>query len=285
MGSGNFPREGIDEWLRRQFYGSDEHPDGRCNRLVLSHIAVTGKAGDVHTMPFKKCPAEGEISDIVHEIETHALNEVETMGGVQKFIVRSYFSKSEKPVSRFPFRMSATDAGNEDETVDSEPPSAKGMLSQLMRHNEALARMLTMGTTQIIVTLQKQNANLAAQLEMNMSKELEFVRTTEELLSQKHVRELEAIQAQNKEKRMQELYDKGMLLLPAVANRIAGKQVMNQTVSPSEVMLNELVSTLKPEQFEKLLAVLAPEQRIVLLELYQNMKKAEEHRNGKTSIE
>ena len=114
-------------------------------------------------------------------------------------------------------------------------------------------------------TISRQNEHI----EKLLADRRETFEITEDLKSQKHERELMSLETENREKRYADMFEKASLLLPAVVNRVSGKKLLPETVSPMQDMLKGLAESLTPEQLTKIMPTLKPEQQIALLEFIE----------------
>lgn len=271
-------KEKLKDWLSRQFYKMDEAL-GPCCKLVCRHLSADGrtKTGDVfqimvpHNEQVVKVD-EDELLIMANQIESSVLEDAEGIGGVQRYQILAYHTQASRPVTRFTFRMSAADL-DEYEDEFSEPASTKGQHAQIMRHNEALMRIAVMGANQALGLQNRTIARQADLIEKMMSQRMEEFELIEELRSNQHERELMTKAEEAKQERYNQLFEKGKVLLPVVANRIAGRKVLPEDTDPMVETLKSLVETLDPGQVSDILPRLRPEQQIALLEFieaYQN---------------
>ena len=255
-------------WMEKQLWNTRE--EGPVVKLVVRHLDAGGRAGKIEVwsqeIPHEADSVtidEGELPDIVQEIQMAAFDDAEGMAaGLQRYQVLSYVKHKPHAHSRFTFTMSG---GNDDvdDTGVSEPATTKGHLAQLMRHTEALMRTTVMST----------NQNMAM-LTRTVASQNDHIELVEDLKSQQHDRNLKTIQMENQEKRYAEMFDKATLLLPAVVNRVAGKKLLPENVSPMQDMLKNLAESLTEEQLAKILPTLKPEQQIALLEFMETSQGA-----------
>ncbi|KKM97063.1 hypothetical protein LCGC14_1171940, partial [marine sediment metagenome] len=242
-------KEKLTDWLGRQFYKTDDQL-GVCCKLVCKHVGSS--KGDVFQIMVPNNEKvvkvdDDELAIMANQIEGQVLEDAEGLGGVCKYQLLAYFSKASRPVSRLTFRVTGSEF-DEDEDGFSEGPNQKGHMGQMMRHNEALTRIAVMGSNQ---ALGLQNRTIARQQELienMMDKHLQNIELTETLLSNQHVRDLETKAAAAKEERYEQLYQKGKVLIPVIANRIAGRKVLPEESDPMVETLKAFAESLSPGQ-------------------------------------
>ncbi len=265
-------RKKLENWMRRQFFADTEHDDGRVSKLVLRHAA--GKGGDVQTFPLKKVPDETKLESLLNDIEQAAQDDAEGLGGLQKYVLIAIRQGTGAAGGRFSFNMQGSDDSDED-AFNSEPASLKGIASQQMRHNEIIMRTSVMATNQVITTLQRTISRQADLIEKMEADRAGTFQLMEELQSQKHERDIQTANHLHKQEVQKELLGKVTLLLPSVINKLTGKKVMKEGASPEAMAIKEFMASLKPQQMEALSSILAPEQLISIMNMYESVREVE----------
>jgi len=276
-------RKKLEQWLRRQLYARDN-----CSKFAMRHISSEGKAGnEVWSIDVpKKGLSEEKMETLLGEINQCAYDDACGIGGLQRYVVQSFHSGSEKPSQRYVFRVEGESP--EDDGMDSEPATQKGLIAQQMRHNEALARTITMMVTQLGPSFNRTIGQLTEHNEKLMDKHMENIVATEELLSLKHTRDLEMKQLESKDKRANDVWEKAQILVPFVANRLLGKKVLPESIEPQMAMLKALLSSFSQEQVQNLMMGMSVEQRMAFLEFYETFRAEHEEKmksNGNTTKE
>jgi hypothetical protein len=231
--------------------------------LVLRHVSINDRQVDVATFAPQKLAEGGEqeasLGELVKRICDAIDNDVDGLGGVQRYLLIAVLDQ--RPVGRLPLRCAASgaDSGSID-AIESEPATPKGLLAQLMRHNEAQTRMFALSVGQVISTMQRTIARLQESAEIGEERRLEAVALTEDLLSQKHKRDLMTEKAALDYTFKAEGFKKLLEIGTAVAGRILTGGKMGG-------LLERLFSSLTPDQFETLGKVLSPEQVAIVNEL------------------
>lgn len=216
-----------------------------------------------------------EPSSIASLVLTDAHQAAEALRGVQTFSVALVEENKVEPVSEHMMRVG--DAMGPGASYDSESPSLEGVCKQLMRHTEALMRSHTLGAQQTHNALSEENNRLRARLDALEGRHFETVALQEELLSQRHVRELESMRAVAGEKRKEAAIRSVTTLLPAivptVANRLlgggSGPAASADEGPKTDPIISALASSITEEQGKALARVLRPEQLAALGMLFQ----------------
>ena len=264
----------VKRWLEKHLWATRE--EGPVVKVVVKHLDANGRAGkeeiwscnmphegDSVTLP------EEEVTDLINDMHTSCYDDAEGMAaGLQRYKILCYVKHKANAHSRFTFSL-AGDNQDVDDTGVSEPSTQKGLLGQLMRHNEAIMRTAIMSTNQNMAMMQRTIGRQNEHIEKLLEDRRETFEVTEDLKSQRHDRELASMQAENQEKRYAEMFDKASLLLPAVVNRVAGKKLLPEHVSPMTDMLKNFAESLTPEQLSNIMPTLKPEQQIALVEFIE----------------
>ena len=115
-------------------------------------------------------PTDCDVQSLSIDIEQEAVRDACGIGRLQRYVLYAYRTESKKEASsRLTFNV---DGQAESEENESEPPTAKGQLAQLMRHNEALAKMVV---GQSVQTTESQ-ARMTARLMESFSQQMEAAR-------------------------------------------------------------------------------------------------------------
>lgn len=268
-------RPKFERWLRQQVLIEDEDK-GRCKKIVVRHVVSNKMGSELITVPVpKKEIDQAWFDETIATVENGISDDAEGLGGVQTYVILPYHANTAtKPSSRFTIRE-ATASVDDPEEMDSEPPTAKGMLAQSMRHTEAAIRMSMMSMGQIVTTLRHTNAKQAELIEKLVAEKMANLEMMEDLKSQKLEREILTRREESKEKMKVEIMDKVSTLVPVLVNRIAGKSLLPGKTTPMEGMIKGLVESIEPGQLESLQSVLKPTQLVALMEIFQSLQPEE----------
>jgi RNase H-fold protein (predicted Holliday junction resolvase) len=171
-----------------------------------------------------------------------------------------------------------------------ETPNKKGLLSQLMRHQEKVMK-LAVGATKNVIDMQNRTIREAQERVKQLEeRQVENIRLTEELVSGAHARNIEIRRIEKKEKRMDEIAGMVMQGAPMLLQMVAASgvkagggeaqavetgQAAQQTPARAptgsriEQLVEVLLGTFTQEQMMKMQAsgLFAPEQLMTLIEI------------------
>lgn len=281
--TGNRPLRNLTIWLRRQIY-IVRHSEGKCSRFVLHSISPTQKLGnEITSITVGDGLAPGEklddttidsyASDLMQEAESYT----DGIGGTQSFAVGAIFDgDNDRIVARHAFRCHREE--EDDSTMGSEPATATGLMSQLMRHTEAMVRQNNAMFGTAVTTLVKQNSTLSDMVEKFLETRVNELEAAEELISAKHQRDLDLRKEEGQAAVREKMVETAMALLPAVANRAIGKKILPETTDSSLMALMGFADTLTPAQIEVISSAMDPGQRIAFFELLQSIQKKQEEK-------
>lgn len=254
----------IGKWLRENlFLVRDDGAAGKFNRVLTRQLVKGSKRGEeVFYLDVPKRAGEDWCDNTALEIYTRLQMEASTLGGLQKYALYAYCAgDTENHVSRFVLRIQGAD-DEDDNDMLSETPDRTGLVSQSMRHTEAQQKI----NVSLVMTTQAAQSQMIARqagmLEKLMEMRFASMEREEELITRKHEREIELMQAESKAKAIKEIGGKLGLFIPALMNKIAGQNlfpvqanaVLMMTkglltgIASDEARMNQLMSILKPEE-------------------------------------
>ncbi len=230
--------------------------------MLLMHVS-----GDRSSIVEKisPLPENGDVSRMVpiaREVIKIAEADCAGVEGVHQFRLHA-MTEADDLVSRFSFHLSAEEAsldGHGDSL--SEQPTPMGHVGQMMRHNEAYAKAALATLTRTNDKLIQQNQTLITTVNDMLAQRVAEAAEIERLRSEEHERHLLSEIALHRQKRTDELFNKGTLLFPILANKLAGRKVLPEPVSPLLDGLGEFAKSLSDEQKLKMAMVLKTEQKL-----------------------
>jgi len=249
----------LEKWIRQQILVADA--TGKVERFELTHVGLSKRAS-VGQFPVN---GEPDYEDLSAEILSAAESDVEGLGGSQRYAVLAFRKGHPRPSARKAFRL--YHESEDDSLGDTEEATPKGLMSQQMRHNEAIMRIGFSSQETIIRHYQRITEAQAERLNRLEDRALETVSTMERMLSEEASRKLEEKRYEADQENRAKMFQKLDVLLPVVANRIAGKQLL--PADTGGAMVKGLVDSITPEQMNSLTSVFTPDQVIVFLELWQ----------------
>lgn len=168
-----------------------------------------------------------------------------------------------------------------------EPPTAKGLLGQLMRHNEAMMRSLVLQSGKTIDSLSNMLVSYQSREADMQAKQVELFTQLEEAYSEKHKRAIELLREETRVKQIDKISEQVMGFLPAIKARLlapkeGGKVVTDASGKKIADILLPLIESLSAEQLEGLAGVIGMEKLASLSELanvLERIKDAEKAAN------
>jgi hypothetical protein len=274
---GNLERD-LERFLRKELFAEREK---HVTKLVLYHCPAGSKPNEVETFKVKEGMSVDELPAFIEEIVSRGQSDADGSGGVQRFVLRVFVQGDSAASGRMAFRLRGND-DDFDEAFD-DAPNQKGLTTQLMRHNEAMARILAtvVGSTTSSLTRQLEAANARAE-DLQTQRYRDFD-TMERLRSGQHERDMDMLRLESEETRKTAMFEKFAVLAPVLLNKLAGQKLLPSS-DPSVLALKEVVSTLDSSQFENILKALRPEQAIALIDIIKSFQAADEKaKNGSAS--
>jgi hypothetical protein len=263
-------RHRIARWLKPLLEAEDAD---RPTVLAIRHISVNDRHADVITMAVPQAGGDDEeaLPELAEQIENAIQSDADGLGATQRYLVVAL--RGDVQLTRLPFRVVAGSEGESGEPIDSEPATGKGLLAQLMRHNEAQSRMFMVSVGHILTAMQRTIAQQQAMIDSVGDQRLELYAATEGLLSQKHDRELATVEAQHRVNTRSAMMQKIINFVPLALSYLTPKEGENG-VRPSQVggLLRSFFETLDEQQFESLAKVLSEEQMMAVLAIVEKVK-------------
>jgi hypothetical protein len=251
--SGN--RQRIARWLNG-LLGPDVQV--RPDRLALRHISGGERQVDVSTFALPKDSAE-DADDLLSRIEEALENDAEGLGGVQKYVLLAIAEG--RAISRLPLRTAAgLVEGAGIEPLDSEPANVKGLLGQLMRHNEVQTRLLAASVGQVVTTMQRTITRLQETCELADDRRLEAVEAAERLLSRSHERAVMTQMVEDNRASKTAIFQTVKVAMPFLLHYLKKATGLQGEDTPVGKLVGQLASSLEPEQLAGLEKLLTPEQ-------------------------
>ena len=261
----------IERWVKEQIAVEGSRERGPCKKFVLRHLNVANKIqGDVYTVNVPR--DQSIISDpdhIIEQIAEHAQQDANDQNsGLQKYAVYAYFHGDPNYSPRKVFRVAADEA-IEREVDPSEPPTERGITTQLMRHNEIIMKNSMVVSGYQMQTLQKENARLRDQNDNLMKEHFGLLVLMQEMMDGSHKRRLEEKQAELQMSMLEGTFEHLKIALPIIVNRWAGKEVIPQKMNRGFYLLSSLLEGMSTEQQNMLQSSLSPQQLALLAEILQ----------------
>ena len=267
----------ITDWVREHVVIS-KPGFGRCRKLILRHLSIENKPqGDVQAFNIPNDEGlVGEIEMIVNKIVDAAQrNANDYASGMQKYALYAYYPDDQSYVPHKIFKVSAEDESDMGDLSPSEPPNEKGLTAQLMRHNEAIMKTAIMQSTFVFQIMQRETARLSDKDERNEKQRLDMILLQQETLNDAHARRLSERKEEGDIALREGVFEQLKVLMPIIANRVAGKQIFPEE-DKSFLLMATLLENLTDEQQAFFRDSLNPAQTAVLAEILEAYEKKKE---------
>ena len=245
---------------------------GRLRKLVVAHIVKGNKLGDeIRAVTVPDAPDEEWAQATATKIVDHAAGEaVALRSGVQRYAVQALFEGDDKPHGRLVFTV--TGPTEDDDAIDTEGPDETGVLAQSMTQTRFFAEIHSRSATYRERSLTEENQQLRRENGELREHIVKGFKMQEELATQKHQRELEAIRETANQKRLDRAADSLELMVPFAVNHIAGRKLLPEK-APEALIIKQLAEKMTPEMFAQVTAILGPELGAALFHLMQMVAK------------
>lgn len=200
------------------------------------------------------------------EIADRAEEDVAGIGEKSHYVVTSEIVKG-----RHAFYLNPPD--DEGDSYQTDAPTQRGQVSQNMRHTESLLQHMLSSTSVRERSMLKQIQDQQKRIRELEEGRMEMLRGFEDMISQKHLRDIETQSAAMAERRKEQVMDQVTQLLPSVANKFLGARTLPEPTTPEREIMKGLMGSFTDDQFQKLRSVLNPVQTASFLELYESLAK------------
>lgn len=268
-------KKGLDQFLRLQLFRERSSP---LEKFVLKHAASGSRGVEVDEFPVTTTITIDQVPILVDDIMVRAQSYADGLGTkTQRFSVEAL---SEGARSGPRFAISVRGEGEEDGEDGEEAPTEKGLTTQLMRHNEALMRMLVMTTGTSVQHLQRQLESAGNTIKELVQESNSARKAVEVANTDQHERDMQMMLTSGAEDRKNAMFKKFESLLPILFKKLSGDKMLTDN---EQSMVSSLVSTLSEDQLRSIAGTLSPEQQMIFFTLYKEAKAASEKQSGPTS--
>lgn len=256
---------------------------GAIDRIELRHLLETSGEAVALTLSGESLQSdiraagnnEAAASALAEQILSHAEEEAKTLRGVNRYGVTVYRPGDSQYCNRTLFTLRGTAIEDSDSIEESEKPNATGLVSQMMRHTEVMARMSEVGHERQVRYYDGMLSQLGRLVENMMEKHVRVLEVTETLLDAKAEREINIKRMETGDAFKKRLLEQFMMTAaPLVHKLTSGNPDVNAAATDN--LMVTFAASLKPEQMAQLAQVLAPEQQAIFLELYTALRARHE---------
>jgi hypothetical protein len=245
-------RIGLEKWIQEAL--NDPDKDGPCVAIGLFHVksSMGGAAREeIHTTRLAGTATARQLADLMQsKAETFAGG----LTGAQTFRVGAFYG--ENPTEPQATYVLLVNGVTEHDGLSTEGPTTAGMVTQMMRHNEALVQQSYQQTSRLFERMDRHSELIARSYtdmvehsvklrQENVEawefvKKLVFMRAEEE-----HEREMKVLE----HGRSTEERKKLLSMIPALANTVVGREVFPQSAADG-ALLDAIFEHVKPEQLQ-----------------------------------
>jgi len=255
---------------RIEVFLEDAFNKGPVAEVVLQHVSVQGNNNVGDWNSFEGMGPE----NLALQIMDRAVDDARAQRGSARYIV-TFRRSTEKRGSDGRTWFTLTGGGYDiDGIEDTEGPNGPGLMSQLMRHNEASARIALLSARETIVDYRREVGELRSMVRHMTQAHFKLIETHEKLINEDHKRQLELRKARFDEARQEKVFDQIAQILPIVLRMFAeGKsEVLQDTALKMQV--SNLVESLSEEQILDFARRLEPAQQMSFMDLYRQVRAA-----------
>lgn len=257
----NVQRE-LEKFLRQQLF---RERNEKISAIELRHAASGSKGSVVDDFEFENVNTDN-LSVLVDDVIARAQSDADGMGGVHRYELHILCDK--RVSSRFAFRLRSDD--ETDESPGDEAATNKGLMTQLMRHNEQQNRTMVNGIGAVVGMMNRTLERLAEENENLREERRKHWDLIDQAKGREHERELELMEAHRKGEREDMMFEKINKLFPLLLSKLSGKPTVD---AKERSLLTGLVDSLSEDQFNKIASALDPEQQILLFTVIKEMKQ------------
>jgi len=273
----------IAEWIRTKIILL-KPGRGKCFKLVVRHLNIDRKPqGDVDTImvPTDEGLA-GEVDMLVNQIVDAAQKDADDIKqGIQNYAVYAYFQNDKNDVPRKIFRVAAEEEMERD-ISPSEPPTEKGLVSQLMRHNEAVSKTAYVAMTTMFGNFERQIGRLSEMNEKFAAQQVDMMVLVQDTLNEAHTRRMSEKKNELSMALQEGAFEQLKAVAPIIINRLAGKPILPEP-DKSFMLLAQLLENLTPDQQAMLRDTLSPPQLAILGEILGDYESKKQKYTPKTT--
>lgn len=261
---------------------------GLCRKLVLRHLSIDrAPQGDVCsiTVPAGDEGLVGEIDMLVNRIVDAAQADANDLrSGVQQYALYAYYPDDPSYVPRKFIRVAADDNLEIERDVSpSEPPTEKGLSSQLMRHLEAIQKTATVSQSYLFQIMQREMSRLAEQNEKFAGQHAEMMVLVQDTMNEAHERRITEKRAEMSLALQEGAFEHLKTVIPIIVNRIAGRPVMPEP-NRQFMLMASLLESLTPEQQAWFRDRFSPGQLATVAEILGEYEKDKELFTGERKV-
>lgn len=251
--------------------------DKPLKRFVLRTAAPGSKGMEIQSFDLDEGIMIDDAAQFAEQVLQRAQDDADGNGPVlQRYCIYAFVKGANTPSGRFIFRLKGEADLDLDDESGEEAPTSKGLLSQLMRHNEVMTRLATQSATALTNVMVRQMEATNRTNEHLLEERTKMFRSLEEAKSDEHGRNMELLLTEGESNRKDQMFQKLMGLVPLVMNKMLGAKLLPDKNDPLMMLLEPFIGSMTSEQFQAIQQTLNPEQTMMFVELLQAFQKKKE---------
>ncbi len=255
------PHRKIEFFLTRAFEGGP---------IVRVELAQVGLHGDQKVGDWSSFEGVGP-EHVTMQILERAMDDARMQKGSPRYVV-TIFRSLERRQSDGRQWFTLAGGGHEFDGIEEmEGPTGTGLIAQLMRHNEASARLSLLASRDIMVEQRREIAELRAMVRHMMTGHFKLVETHEKLINEDHKRALDLRKSRFEEVKQEQIFGQIMMLLPIVMRLLAGDKSDTIRMAALEQQLRTLFGSMSEKQLGEIMGKLDQTQILSFLDLNKLM--------------
>lgn len=215
---------------------------------------------------------------VVEEFEEAAQENTDGTGHICQYVLVAEWDDKPRVLSP-KFRITVSESA-----ITEEEPNDRGMLAQLMRHNEAIMRQLVSMANAMGMQSGHTITALKNELEDERKFKLKFIKKYEQLEDRTHERQLEIRREERKEAQMSQIANGVAALLPGAVGKLMGVKAEGAAAlrgTPQYQALKSIFQNMSREQLEAMpdwlaSAPLGEMEKSALIDIVQSIGEATE---------
>lgn len=255
-------------WLRAEFCKAKPP-----HKLFLRTAAPGARGTNIEEWQPVKLELE-ELPTLGNEILQRAQDDADGNGpSIHRYVIHAMDKGESKPRAKYSFRLRGESDIDLDDEEGGEAPTQKGLMTQLMRHNEAIMRTNQSGMTSLIGMMVRRLEASDNHIEQLIKERREHFSVLEAAQSEASNRDMQAMIEMKNQDRKDLAFQKLMTLAPLVVNKIVGSKILPDKSDPLMMMLEPLIGSMSGEQLQAIQSTLNMEQTIMFVELLSAFQK------------
>jgi hypothetical protein len=276
---GGMTRDGGSNLGRMVAFVRGVYAKGKVDRFDLLQMHVTSSS---RVWSWRGEELEGrEPEPIAEDLMMVAEDDAKRLHGVQRYAVLAFMAADPQRMERrIAFRIEGEQGYDEGPLGESEPPTERGHVAQLMRHTEVLMRMAVGSSYENMRMMKDELSELREEYRKSIPIQIRMMQVLSELYDNKDERDQIKSRRQSDENRKAEMAKLAMsaitMLMPIVIKKLMGVSDKEIGGMLGEEQLTRVLGSLEPQQVMEISKHLSQEQQVAFFEVYKMYKAKEQ---------